>query len=61
MYIFFQQFFKMFPQYADLPFFITGESYGGHYVPAIASRIVQVRYNWISLQEHLCPLMLNAD
>lgn len=57
MYIFFQQFFKMFPQYADLPFFITGESYGGHYVPAIASRIVQGNLNG---EGHKIPLQAVA-
>jgi len=39
-YTFLQNFFKMYPQYASLPFFITGESYGGHYVPAISAYIV---------------------
>jgi len=27
------------PALADNPFFVTGESYAGHYVPAVASRI----------------------
>lgn len=27
------------PQYKDSDFFITGESYGGHYVPAVAHRV----------------------
>jgi len=40
MFTFMQNFFKLYPQYADLPFFITGESYAGHYIPAIAYRIV---------------------
>jgi len=39
-YVFLQNFMKKFPQYASLPFFITGESYGGHYVPAISAYIV---------------------
>ena len=34
-------FFQQYPQYASLDFFVTGESYGGHYVPAVASYIVQ--------------------
>jgi carboxypeptidase C (cathepsin A) len=36
---FFQQFFTQFPQYSHTPFFVTGESYGGHYVPAVAAYI----------------------
>jgi len=38
---FLTQFFAAYPQYANLPFYITGESYGGHYVSAI-SRQVQI-------------------
>lgn len=40
MYTFLTKFFQKFPQYKDLKFFITGESYAGHYIPAIAARIV---------------------
>jgi len=36
---FLTNFFQKYPQYKNLPFYITGESYGGHYVPAIASKI----------------------
>jgi len=39
MYSFFQQFFVQYPQFAKQPFFITGESYAGHYVTAIARRV----------------------
>lgn len=34
-----QQFFTMFPDLRSHPFFVTGESYGGKYVPAIGHRI----------------------
>lgn len=33
------EFFKSLPELADRPFFVTGESYAGHYVPAVASRV----------------------
>jgi len=39
MYVFLQEFFQLFPQYAPLEFYILGESYAGHYVPAIGYRI----------------------
>jgi carboxypeptidase C (cathepsin A) len=39
MYEFLQHFFTEKPQFKDAPFFVTGESYGGHYVPAVANRI----------------------
>jgi cathepsin A (carboxypeptidase C) len=37
--MFLQTFFDQYPRYSKLPFFVTGESYGGHYVPAVANRI----------------------
>jgi len=39
MYVFLTTFFTTYPQYQPLPFFITGESYGGHYVPAVATMV----------------------
>lgn len=36
---FLQGFFAQLPQYQKTPFYIFGESYGGHYVPAIGHRI----------------------
>lgn len=41
LYEFIQNFLAEYPQYAQLPFFITGESYAGHYIPAFASRVLQ--------------------
>ncbi|XP_076911083.1 serine carboxypeptidase 3-like [Bidens hawaiensis] len=39
LYDFLQAFFKEHPDYAKNDFFITGESYGGHYCPALAAKI----------------------
>ncbi|CAI8616360.1 unnamed protein product [Vicia faba] len=38
---FLQQFFSDHPEFVQNDFYITGESYAGHYVPALASRIHQ--------------------
>lgn len=34
-----EQFFQVFPEYKQNDFFVTGESFGGHYVPAVAYAI----------------------
>ncbi|XP_010541311.1 PREDICTED: serine carboxypeptidase-like 48 [Tarenaya hassleriana] len=39
LYDFLQAFFKEHPQFAKNDFYITGESYAGHYIPALASRV----------------------
>ena len=45
MYDFLQQFFHAHRQYNLLPFFAFGESYGGHYVPAVTHKIWQKNGN----------------
>ncbi|KAF5189432.1 Carboxypeptidase [Thalictrum thalictroides] len=39
LYDFLQAFFAEHPQFAENDFFITGESYAGHYIPAFAARV----------------------
>ena len=41
MYDFLQQFFQAHPKYAKLPFYAFGESYAGHYVPAVTYQVWQ--------------------
>ncbi len=36
---FLRQFFLLFPEYASNPFFLIGQSYGGHFAPAVATEI----------------------
>ncbi|XP_051134283.1 serine carboxypeptidase-like [Andrographis paniculata] len=45
LYDFLQAFFKEHPQYAKNDFYITGESYAGHYIPAFAGRVHQGNKN----------------
>ncbi|KAJ8751429.1 hypothetical protein K2173_016636 [Erythroxylum novogranatense] len=45
LYDFLQAFFKEHPQFAKNDFYITGESYAGHYIPAFASRVHQGNKN----------------
>lgn len=45
MWSFIQQFFQLYPQYQPLDFYLTGESYGGHYVPSISAYIAQQQAN----------------
>ncbi|XP_077214259.1 serine carboxypeptidase-like [Tasmannia lanceolata] len=41
VYDFLQAFFKEHPSYSTNEFYITGESYAGHYIPAVAGRVHQ--------------------
>jgi len=41
MYKFLESFYKKFPQFLSVPLFLTGESYAGHYVPAVAANLVR--------------------
>mmetsp|Transcript_90247 Transcript_90247/g.254661 ORF Transcript_90247/g.254661 Transcript_90247/m.254661 type:complete len:516 (-) Transcript_90247:161-1708(-) len=43
MLTFLQGFYAKYPLYLDVPLFITGESYSGHYIPAVAVRVLRAR------------------
>ncbi|XAR48297.1 Carboxypeptidase D [Bertholletia excelsa] len=43
--VFLKNWMEKFPEYKNREFFITGESYGGHYVPQLAQLIVQSKAN----------------
>lgn len=43
-------FFHQFPQYAKQDFFVTGESYAGHYIPSIGSEILSHKDRNINLK-----------
>lgn len=53
LYDFLQAFFKEHPQYVKNDFYITGESYAGHYIPAFASRVHQGNKNKEGIQINL--------
>jgi len=42
MYEFIQKFFAKYPKYSKLDFYIFGESYAGHFVPAVSRKIVEM-------------------
>lgn len=41
MFAFLQNFYAKYPHFLSVPLFITGESYSGHYVPAVAARVLR--------------------
>ncbi|BFZ23161.1 hypothetical protein BsWGS_26199 [Bradybaena similaris] len=45
LYSFVLQFFELFPEYKTRGFYISGQSYAGKYVPALAHRIHQHKHN----------------
>lgn len=55
-------FFKKFPQFKKNPFYITGESYGGIYIPLLTRKILDnQRENGINLQGKCCLIWFKND
>ncbi|KAL6272485.1 hypothetical protein ACE6H2_023177 [Prunus campanulata] len=44
--VFLERWFDKFPEFKNRDFFITGESYGGHYVPELALLVVESKLNF---------------
>ncbi|KAF2070491.1 hypothetical protein CYY_008189 [Polysphondylium violaceum] len=45
-----QQFFKLYPEYADNEFYVAGESYGSRYISALAYYTIQQNYAGVNLK-----------
>ncbi|XP_038904506.1 serine carboxypeptidase-like 45 [Benincasa hispida] len=48
--VFLERWFEKFPKYKNRDFFISGESYAGHYVPQLATLILQSELNIFNLK-----------
>lgn len=53
IYYFLQGFFEKHPELADRDFYITGESYGGHYVPVAAHYVWQMNKQNAATRHHI--------
>ncbi|KAJ1344930.1 hypothetical protein BSLG_000445 [Batrachochytrium salamandrivorans] len=53
VYAFLQLFFQKYTKYSKLPFFVTGESYAGHYIPAIGKTISEGNAEVLASKERL--------
>lgn len=42
--VFFEEFFKTYPKLKSNPLYMSGESYGGHYVPSFTARLINKGY-----------------
>ena len=50
IYIFLTKFFDLHPEFHQKPFFVAGQSYAGHYIPAIARKLLIMGNPKINLQ-----------
>lgn len=58
LYSFLTQFFKAYPAYQSVDFYVTGESYAGKYIPAIGYKIWQMNSNNPSVKINLKGLAI---
>lgn len=52
-YLALKEFFRLFPEYSKNQLFLTGESYGGIYIPTLAERVMED--SSLNLQVHVVP------
>ena len=48
-------FFKKFPEYSKNDFYITGESYGGVYIPTLSVKILDAKYLKLKVNQVQTP------
>lgn len=60
VYYFFQAFMEKYPEYSDNPFFVVGESYGGHYAPAVAHKIWMKNKELLESESGMVPINLSG-
>lgn len=60
--VFLEKWLHKFPEYKNRDFYITGESYAGHYVPQLASLIVKsklsIKINAIGVSDNINYLLI---
>jgi cathepsin A (carboxypeptidase C) len=61
VYAFLQVLLAALPQFAKAPFHLTGESYAGHYIPAMAKVIADRNREWRALRRHKEPDVLEIQ
>jgi len=57
-YVFLQKWFQLYPEYKSNDFYVSGESYGGHYVPQLAWTILQGNKNSSNAKINLKGLLV---
>jgi len=57
-YAFLQQWFKLYPEFQTNDFYVSGESYGGHYVPQLSWTILQGNKNTSTTKINLKGLLV---
>lgn len=58
-YLALKEFFRLFPEFSQNELFLTGESYGGIYIPTLAERVMEDAS--LNLQVHDSTAELHGD